>query len=76
MHKNICYFSHLCKFVLCLQNFQTKHPGSSDVNIKVKMAQKMRDERNALAKKTNMKQEEKNDVKQANSDTPPNIEEV
>ena len=55
---------------------QTKHPGSSDVNIKVKLAQKMRDERNVLAKKTNMKQEEKNDIKQANSDTPPNIEEV
>ena len=38
---------------------QTRHPGISDVNIKVKMAQKIKDKRNAFAKETKVTQEEK-----------------
>ena len=42
---------------------QTRHPGISDV--KAKMAHKIKDERNALAKKANVKQEkEETDIKQ------------
>ena len=53
---------------------QTRHPGISDV--KAKMAQKIKDEKNVLAKKTNVRQEEKTDIKQADSDTAPKLEKV
>ena len=53
---------------------QTRHPGISDV--KAEMAQKIRDERNALAKMTFLRQEDMTDIKQADSDTAPKLKKV
>ena len=46
------------------------------ISRKAKLAQKIKEERNALAKKINVKQEEKTDIKQADSNTAPKLKEV